>query len=68
MRRAAQDTQLFQIIRVRGDRLQFESRTARGLLYDAFELRKRGGKPNQMFNLVPGTPDRIPQRETVSGL
>ena len=33
-----EDTQLFQVIRVDGDRLRYEARTATGRLYDAFEL------------------------------
>lgn len=34
----AEDTQLFQVIRIDGDRLRYEARTATGRLYDAFEL------------------------------
>ncbi|RUL88780.1 purple acid phosphatase family protein [Tautonia sociabilis] len=54
MRRKAEDTQLYQIIRVDGDRLSFEARTAIGALYDAFDLVKREGKPNE---LIEGTPE-----------
>lgn len=50
MQRAAEDTQLFQVIRINGDKLLYESRTARGLLYDAFELGKRKGKANKLTN------------------
>lgn len=57
MVRVAQDTQLFQVIRIDGDRLIYESRTARGVLYDSFELRKRKGRPNQMINRIPKTPE-----------
>lgn len=49
MKRVAEQTQLYQIIRVDGDRLQYEARTATGSLYDAFELRKRDGAPNQLL-------------------
>ncbi|HBY60375.1 MAG TPA: metallophosphoesterase [Solibacterales bacterium] len=59
MQRKAEDTQLFQIIRIDGDRLQFESRTARGLLYDAFELRKRRNGPNVIVNRPPTMPERL---------
>lgn len=59
MRRAAEDTQLFQIVRVDGDRLVYESRTARGVLYDAFELRKRGERGNELVNRVPGTGENL---------
>ena len=38
--RKAENTQLFQIIRIDGDRLEFEAFTADGQLYDAFALRK----------------------------
>ena len=34
----AEDTQLFQVLRIDGDRLRYEARTATGRLYDAFEL------------------------------
>jgi len=47
---SAQDMQLFQVIRIDGDRLLYESRTARGLLHDSFELIKRPGKPNEIRN------------------
>ncbi|MDX2150089.1 MAG: metallophosphoesterase family protein [Bryobacteraceae bacterium] len=59
MQRKAEDTQLFQIIRIDGDRLQFESRTARGALYDAFELRKQTGGPNVIVNKAPEMPERL---------
>ncbi len=64
MERAAERTQLFQVVRIAGDRLSYEARTARGLLYDAFELRKRHGKPNQLVNRVPRGPERL---DDVSG-
>jgi hypothetical protein len=56
MVRSAEDTQLFQIVRVNGDRLEYEARTARGVLYDAFELRKSRGR-KQMVNKMPSTPE-----------
>ena len=47
MRRTGQGKQLFQVIRIDGDRLTFESRTATGELYDSFELKKQAnGQPN----------------------
>lgn len=57
MVRAAEDTQLYQVIRIDGGVLRYESRTARGVLYDAFELRKRKGRPNRLVNQVPATPE-----------
>ncbi|MEO6519528.1 MAG: metallophosphoesterase family protein [Pseudoxanthomonas sp.] len=45
MRPVAEDTQLFQVIRLEGDRLRYEARTATGQLYDAFALvDEAGGK------------------------
>lgn len=45
--RGAENTQLFQLIEVDGDKLSFESYTATGELYDAFDLIKgKKGKPN----------------------
>ncbi|MBW3599332.1 MAG: metallophosphoesterase family protein [Planctomycetes bacterium] len=57
MRRAAENTQLYQIITVDGDELRYEARTAVGRLYDAFTLRKREGKPNELIEQVPDTPE-----------
>jgi len=59
MRRAAQDTQLFQVVRINGDKLVYESRTARGILYDSFELQKRRGQANRLIDRVPPTPERL---------
>ena len=60
MQRAAADTQLFQVVRIDGDRLSYEARTARGVLYDAFELRKRAGKrANKLINRVPALAERL---------
>lgn len=58
MERAAEDTQLYQIIRINGDRLDYESRTARGVLYDAFELHKQPGGKNRLVSRIPMTPER----------
>jgi hypothetical protein len=44
--RAAENTQLFQVITVKGDTLSFESYTAVGELYDAFDLIKNEAGPN----------------------
>ncbi|MBL8294790.1 MAG: metallophosphoesterase family protein [Bryobacterales bacterium] len=59
MQRAAQDTQLFQVVRIDGDKLVYESRTARGVLYDSFELQKRRGQANKLINRVPSIPERL---------
>jgi 3',5'-cyclic AMP phosphodiesterase CpdA len=56
--RMAEDTQLYQVISVDGDRLRYEARTAVGDLYDAFTLVKEEGKPNQLIEQIPATPER----------
>ena len=53
MRRAAEDTQLYQIITIDGGVLTYEARTATGELYDAFELRKRQGIVNELIEKGP---------------
>ena len=58
MRRAAEDTQLYQIIHVDGDQLRYEARTATGRLYDGFTLIKREGRPNQLVERVPKRQER----------
>jgi 3',5'-cyclic AMP phosphodiesterase CpdA len=65
--RAAEETQLFQVIQIEGGQLRYRSYTARGSLYDAFELRKQKGKPNRLTNMVPPTPEnrRVPGVETL---
>ena len=59
MQRAAQDTQLFQIIYVDGDKLHFEARTATGSLYDAFTLPKQTDGPNKLTEQIPDIPERL---------
>jgi len=59
MDRKARNTQLFQIISVNGDVLSFQSFTANGELYDAFDLEKRKDKPNKLINRIPATRERL---------
>ena len=56
----AEDTQLFQVIRLEGDTLRYESRTATGRLYDAFEIR---GTTPQTRTLHEITEGRIAPRD-----
>lgn len=57
--RIAENTQLFQVITVEGDRLKFESYTAIGELYDAFELVKGADDLNQFIELrVNAVPEK----------
>jgi 2',3'-cyclic-nucleotide 2'-phosphodiesterase (5'-nucleotidase family) len=59
MQRAAAKTQLYQILRIEGDTLRYEARTAVGDLYDAFLLKKQDGEPNELIEQVPDTPERL---------
>ncbi|GAB2481831.1 purple acid phosphatase family protein [Algoriphagus taiwanensis] len=57
--RIAENTQLFQVITVEGNRLKFESYTAIGELYDAFELVKGDNGINQFIELrVNAVPEK----------
>lgn len=58
MRRAAEDTQLYQIISINGTTLRYEARTATGEVYDAFRLLKRPGQLNEVVDDIPSTPER----------
>nr|WP_116811080.1 metallophosphoesterase family protein [Steroidobacter cummioxidans] len=55
----AEDTQLFQVLRVDGARLHYEARTATGRLYDAFELVDEGKPGKRLVEIRSG---RIPER------
>ena len=46
-------------ITINGDELHYEARTATGAPYDGFTLRKRKGRPNEMVEQVPSTPQRL---------
>ena len=59
MERKAGNTQLFQIITVDGDKVLYKAFTARGDLYDAFELKKNGKHQNVLKNQIPDMPERI---------
>jgi len=58
--RSAENTQLYQVITVDGNTLSYESYTATGELYDAFDLKKStDGTPNQF---VERRDEAIPER------
>ncbi|MCW5937166.1 MAG: metallophosphoesterase family protein [Fimbriimonadaceae bacterium] len=59
MKRVAEYTQLYQVVKVEYDKLRFESRTATGELYDAFELRRRPNGGNDLEEIKPEVPQRI---------
>ncbi len=64
MRRAAEDTQLFQVITIDGAQLKYEARTATGELYDGFLLRKGEGNRRTLIEQIPGTREyRRPEEE-----
>jgi len=67
MVRAAEDTQLYQIIHMDGDHLRYEARTAIGELYDAFVLKKRPGQINELVEDVPNTPERLRSEADAAG-
>jgi hypothetical protein len=58
--RGAENTQLFQVITIDGNTLSYESYTATGELYDAFDLKKSSdGKPNRF---IERKGEAIPER------
>ncbi len=64
MKRLAEDTQLYQVIHIGGDKLRFEARTAIGELYDAFELHKQPGKINELVEIAPAVAEHLRPAET----
>ena len=59
--RRGENTQLFQVIRVAGDTIEYRAHTATGALYDAFDLirAKSAKSPNRFVErMPPGTPAR----------
>lgn len=69
MERAAEDTQLFQIIRIDGDTLSYQAFTALGDLYDRFDLVKQAeGQPNQLIQYPPLMPERLRHPEAMIGI
>ncbi|GAB3282160.1 metallophosphoesterase family protein [Larkinella harenae] len=53
MDRSAIYTQLYHVVTIEGDKLNFESYTATGELYDSFDLIKQKGKINKLVNKIP---------------
>lgn len=47
--RSAENTQLYQVIHIDGDALEYRAYKATGALFDAFTLKKQGDKPNQLI-------------------
>jgi hypothetical protein len=65
--RGAENTQLFQVIRVDNDTLHYEAYTAVGELYDAFDLIKgKDGQPNRFLERVDEAIDARGFENTIS--
>ncbi|MHC9084591.1 purple acid phosphatase family protein [Luteimonas sp. RIT-PG2_3] len=64
MRPVAEDTQLFQVLRIADGVLRYESRTATGRLYDAFELRTGADGARSLVEITDG---RIAPRDCTRG-
>lgn len=62
MRRKAGNTQLFQVLSIDGDELNFKAYTATGQLYDEFDLIKQNGKKNKLVDKAPDVPERLYSR------
>ena len=60
MKPTAEDTQLFQVLRLDDKGLRYEARTATGRLYDAFQI-SRDAQGGKHFSEI--TDGRIPQRD-----
>jgi len=60
MRPVGEDTQLYQVLRIDPQRIAYESRTATGRLYDAFELKRDADGAKQLFEQEAG---RIASRD-----
>jgi hypothetical protein len=62
----AENTQLFQVINIDGNTLDYKAYTTSGALYDAFELHKsnKRGSPNKFKEGMPKTKERT-HRNTV---
>lgn len=59
--RQAENTQLFQVIRIAGDTLRYQARTATGALYDGFDLVRRGARNRFVERTPAGAPTRTMQ-------
>jgi 3',5'-cyclic AMP phosphodiesterase CpdA len=52
-KRVAENTQLYQIINIDGENLEYRAFEATGELYDSFTLQKRKGSPNLLVETLP---------------
>ncbi len=56
--RKAENTQLFQVIRIAGDTLRYQAHTATGALYDAFDLIRHGARNRFVERMPRNVPTR----------
>ncbi len=59
MDRSALYTQFYHVVTIDHDKLSFETLTATGELYDAFDLIKQKGKINKLIDRIP---QNVPER------
>ncbi|TDB61881.1 metallophosphoesterase family protein [Arundinibacter roseus] len=59
MERRAQNTQLFQLLTLKGNEIVYEAFTANGELYDSFVLKKDKSGHNTIVNKIPKMPERL---------
>ena len=69
LRPVGEDTQLYQVLRIDQQKLVYESRTATGRLYDAFELQRRADGSKQLIEHEAGriAPRDCPRSATLKG-
>ncbi|MBV6775928.1 FN3 domain-containing metallophosphoesterase family protein [Xanthomonas euvesicatoria] len=69
MRPVGEDTQLYQVLRLDGQHLVYESRTATGRLYDAFELQRDSDGSKRLIEREAGriAPRNCPRSATLKG-
>ena len=64
MERTAEGIQLYQIIHVDEDILEYRAYDTIGELYDGFDLvKQKNGKPNKVIDRIPDRPEYRPQKE-----
>ncbi len=66
MARAAEDTQLYQVVSLDGNTLKYQARTVTGELYDAFDIVKRGSGVNRLIERIPSAPERLRPAKVVA--
>jgi hypothetical protein len=67
MRSSGQDLQLYQLIRIDGDVLKYEARTATGDLFDSFELHKQPNGRNELIETFTSKGDSSRRYWNIAG-